>query len=205
MKALESEGLVQCTNKKSYKLGARLIQFASRAFEQNEVARFAEPELQLLCNETKETCHLAIRCGREMVYLARKDSPHAIRLNTAVGNRVPMHASAIGKCVMAHLPLDEQEVLVDSLEFTAMTPYTITNPSELVQQLADISETGYAMAHQETDLDVHCFAAAVFDRDRSPVGGISVSVPLYRLSADRNRYVQPLMAACKRVSDSLCC
>ena len=65
------------------------------------------------------------------------------------------------------------------------------------------ANTGYATAHQETDLDVHCFGAVIFDRSRNPVGGISVSVPLYRLSADKGRYVQPLLAGCNRVTQAL--
>ena len=52
-----------------------LIQFASRAFEQNDVARIAEPEMKLLCSLTKETCHLAIRCGNEMVLRFKTGQP----------------------------------------------------------------------------------------------------------------------------------
>jgi DNA-binding IclR family transcriptional regulator len=203
LKALESEGLVQCSNRKCYKLGARLIQFASRAFEQNDISRIAEPELKQLSVVTKETCHLAIRCGREMVYISKQDSPQTIRLHSSVGNRVPMHASAIGKCLMSQLPDSERDELVESMELPGLTRHTITNPNELVQQLSEFAKMGYATAHQETDLDVHCFGAVIFDRSGAPVGGMSISIPLYRLSADRDRYVQPLLAACKRVTQML--
>lgn len=203
LKALESEGLVECTNKKTFKLGARLIQFASRAFEQNDISRLSEPELKLLSSLTKETCHLAIRCGNEMVYISKQDSPQTVRLHSSVGNRVPMHASAIGKCLMAHLNGDERQRLVSGIELPELTQFTITDRNKLENQLNEIAVNGYATAHQETDLDVHCFGAVIFDRHRNPVGGMSISVPLYRLSADHNRYVQPLLAACKRVTVAL--
>ena len=203
LKALESEGLVECTAKKTFKLGARLIQLASRAFEQNDISRLSEPELQLLCGLTKETCHLAIRCGNEMVYISKQDSPQTIRLHSSVGNRVPMHASAIGKCLMAHISVEDRESLLAELDLPQLTQYTITDMEKLRGQLEEFGRIGYATAHQETDLDVHCFGAIIFDRFGNPVGGMSVSVPLYRLSADQSRYVQPLLAACSRVTKAL--
>jgi DNA-binding IclR family transcriptional regulator len=203
LKALESEGLVECTNKKTFKLGARLIQFASRAFEQNDISRLSDPELKLLCSLTKETCHLAIRCGDELVYIAKQDSPQTIRLHSSVGNRVPMHASAIGKCFMAHVSSEERMHLLGCIDMPQLTQFTITDRTKLNLQLDEISRAGYAMAHQETDLDVHCFGAVIYDRNGNPVGGMSVSVPLYRLSADQSRYVQPLLAACNRVTTAL--
>lgn len=203
LKALESEGLVACSTQKTYQLGGRLIQFASRAFEQNDVARLAAPELKLLSSLTKETCYLAIRCGSEMVYISKQDSPQTIRLHTSVGHRVPMHASAIGKCLLAHLPDDERETLVESLELPGLTEHTITNHNDLIEQLSLIAQQGYATAHQESDLDIHCFGAVIRDHNGVPVGGMSVSVPLYRLSNDHARYVEPLMKACERVTQSL--
>ena len=203
LKALESEGLVECTSKKTFKLGARLIQFASRAFEQNDISRLSEPELKLLSSLTKETCHLAIRCGNEMVYIAKQDSPQTIRLNSSVGNRVQMHASAIGKCVLAHLSLEERNHLFETMDFPQFTEYTITDSNKLRFQLDEIAKNGFATAHQETDMDVHCFGAVIFDRYGNPAGGMSVSVPLYRLASDHSRYVQPLLAACKRVTQAI--
>ena len=203
LKALESEGLVECTSKKTFKLGARLIQFASRAFEQNNISMLAEPELKLLSNLTKETCHLAIRCGRELVYISKQESPQSINLQRSVGNRVPLHASAIGKSVLASLPIEEREVLMEHMELTPFTQFTVTSKSELLNQLGEHITNGFASAHQETDLNVHCFGAPIFDRNGQPVGGMSVSVPLYRLSADKDRYVQPLLAACKRISETI--
>ena len=203
LKALESEGLVECTAKKTFKLGARLIQFASRAFEQNNISRLADPELKLLANLTKETCHLAIRCGRELVYISKKDSAQTLKLQRSVGNRVPMHASAIGKSVMSHMTLEDRDGMLQHLEMSSFTQHTITDKDQLKQQLMEFRHKGYAQSHQETDLDVHCFGAAIFDRTGEPVGGMSVSVPLYRLSNDTDRYTQPLLAACKRISDAL--
>ena len=203
LKALESEGLVECTSKKTFKLGARLIQFASRAFEQNNISRLADPELKLLANLTKETCHLAIRCGRDLVYISKKDSAQTIKLQRSVGNRVPMHASAIGKSVMSNMTLEDREGLLQYLDLPSLTQFTITDRERLKQQLGEFRQLGYALSHQETDLDIHCFGATIFDRTGEPVGGMSVSIPLYRLSNDTDRYVQPLLAACKRISDAL--
>ena len=142
LKALESEGLVECTNKKTFKLGARLIQFASRAFEQNDISRLSDPELKLLANLTKETCHLAIRCGDEMVYISKQDSPQTIRLHSSVGNRVPMHASAIGKCVMAHLSHEDRQQLLGLIDLPQLTQDTITDRYKLAMEMEGIQKAG---------------------------------------------------------------
>lgn len=203
LKALESEGLVECTAKKTFKLGARLIQFASKAFEQNNISRLADPELKLLANLTKETCHLAIRCGRDLVYISRKDSAQSLKLQNSVGNRVPMHASAIGKSVMSNMTNEECDGLLQYLDMPSFTQHTTIDKDQLKQQLVEFRSLGYAQAHQETDLEVHCFGATIFDRSGEPIGGMSVSVPLYRLSNDSDRYTQPLLAACKRITEAL--
>ena len=114
-----------------------------------------------------------------------------------------MHASSIGKCLMAHMSEEERGQLLQSLELPQITPHTITDRNRLGVQLQEFSQSGFATSHQETDVDVHCFGAVIFDRLGKPVGGMSVSVPLYRLANDHQRYVRPLVAACKRVSAAL--
>lgn len=202
LKALAAEGMVESWPDKTYTVGTRMIRLAGRALEQNDIAKVAGPELTWLCTETQETVHLATHSNRGLVYLMKKDSPRAVRIASSMGGHVPMHASAIGKCVLALLPQKEQDEIVKSMEMTPFTPYTIITREKLQAELELIRHRGYSTAHQETDLEIECFGCAILDRKGRPVAGMSISVPLYRLEA-KEKYYEPLMESCRRVSGRL--
>ena len=203
LKALSAEGLVEATYNKTYTLGARMVQLASRALEQNDIARVAEPALDWLCAKTQETIHLAIRVGNELVYLQKKDSPQTVRIASSLGSSVALHGSAIGKCFMAFLSEDERMKILDELDFRRLTKYTTTDREQLKVELARIARDGYSIAHQETDLEIECYGACLLNRKNEPVGGISISVPLYRKNSDLNVYLRPLMECRDRIMQKL--
>ena len=199
LKALAAEDMVEARPNKTFAVGARMIQLAGRALEQNDLVRIAAPEIDWLCAKTHETIHLAIRAGDELVCIHKKDTSHPVRIASSVGGRVPFHASAIGKCLLAHLPDEEQSDVLESLELRKLTEFTICSKDELKEELFSIRERGYSVAHQESDLEVECYGACVYDRNNQPVAGISISVPLYRLNSNRSMYVNPLLECRDRI------
>jgi DNA-binding IclR family transcriptional regulator len=204
LKALIAEQLVTETSDHRFLIGSRMFQFAGRAIEQNEVVRRAEPELKRLSQATQETTHLAVRSGQQMVYLLKQDSPHAIRLATKVGGRVDMHASSIGKSLLAHLPENERDTIVAEIDMRRLTEFTIVSRSQLKRQLIGIQAEGYAISDQEAELDIVCFGAPIFDHRGNPIAGVSISVPKFRLAADFvTSYIAPLVDCCRRISQGL--
>jgi len=203
LKALVFEGMVQIRPNKTYIVGTRMITLAGRAIEQNEIMRISERHIEQLCNETQETIHLAIFTGKDLVYTQKKDSPHAVRIASTIGGSAPMHASAIGRCVLAFLPQEDRIGILDSLSLSRLTKYTIVDRASLENEIAKTRQNGYSVAHQQTDLEIECFGACVFDRRGMPVAGISISVPLYRRDQDIQKYVQPLRQCCSRISSQL--
>ena len=200
LKALMAEQLVEQSGS-TFRLGARMFQFAGRAIEQNDVIGRAEPELRRLATITEETTHLAVRSGWQMVYLFKQDSPLTVRLATTVGGRVALHASSIGKSLLAFLPEDEREEILRDFQLEPITEHTVTTKDALYRQLEEIRQNGYSVASQESVLDVHCFGAPIFDHRRKPIAGVSISVPLYRLKEDvEAAYVKPLLETCHRIS-----
>ncbi len=202
LKALIAEQLIEETPAKTYRLGARMFQFAGRAMEQNDILQRAQPELKKLSEVTRETTHLAIRSGPQMVYLLKQDSPHTVRLATNVGGRVDLHASSIGKSLLAFLPEDEQEEIICNLELPRITRHTVHTPMQLREQLAKIANDGYAVVEQESVLEVVCFGAPIFDHRHIPVAGLSISVPMFRLKP-HDHYIAPLLEACRQITESL--
>ncbi len=201
LKALVAEQLVEQASDGSYRLGSRMFQFAGRAIEQNDVIGKAEPELRRLASITEETTHLAVRSGDQMVYLFKQDSPLTVRLATTVGGRVALHASSIGKSLLAFLPEEERNEILEGTTLAKITQHTVTCKDKLRAQLEKIRTDGYSAASQESVLDVHCFGAPIFDHRRKPIAGVSISVPIYRLKEDiEERYVNPLLETSNRIS-----
>lgn len=200
LKALAAENLVVCGAGKTYKLGSRLIQFSAKALEHNEIAQIGAPILDWLCQQTQEAVHLATVSGRDMVYLAKRDSPQVVRIATSVGGRVIVHGSAIGKSILAFLPEAERQEILENMEYTQFTKNTARNETQLRQQLSEIRELGYAVSDEESHSDIFCFAAPIFDHNQRVAGAVSVSVPKFRLKANRRVYLSPLIKSCTEIS-----
>jgi IclR family KDG regulon transcriptional repressor len=203
LKALEAEKMIVIRQDKTFIVGARVIQLAGRALIQNDVSRYAEQELEWLCNETQETAHLAIRSGDDLVYIKKKDSPHAVRIASSIGGRLPMHASAIGKCILAHLDSEEQTQLLESMEMERLTQHTIVEREVLEAEILKIRTDGFAVSHQESDTEIECYGVCIFDRDGAPVAGIGISVPLFRKNENRDTYIRPLLECRNRIAEKL--
>lgn len=203
LKALAAEEMVEVRADKTFILGARMIQLSGRALKQNDLVKCAEPELEWLCNQTQESIHLGIRAGHELIYLLGKDSPHSVRIASSTGGRVPFHASALGKAYLAFLPEAERELILSQIEMPRLTKYTITTVEELRAELDQVRRDGYAVSHQQSDMEIECYATCIFDRHGKAIAGISVSVPLYRLNPDKSVYLKPLRECRDRIITKL--
>ncbi|MEU7256966.1 IclR family transcriptional regulator [Streptomyces rimosus] len=169
-----------------FRLGVRAYQLGSRYAEQLDLAA----EGQRVAREVAETCgetvHIAILEGTDVIYVAKVDSTHAVRMVSAAGRRLPAHCTAVGKMLLASLP---EAALAERIpadgELTAMTEHSVTSPAELHTQLALIRDRGVAVEQRESNPDVSCVAAPVRDRAGRVVAALSVSVPMIRWSEER--------------------
>ncbi len=120
----------------------------------------------------------------DVVYLAKRESPHPIRLYSAIGRRLPAHATALGKAVLCTRD-DASLAQLLPHELVALTTKTITDRPALMQELARCRSDGYAVDRSENSEDVQCYAVALSPRNGAPTtDAVSVSIPLFRLSDD---------------------
>ncbi|NEE02080.1 IclR family transcriptional regulator [Phytoactinopolyspora halotolerans] len=164
-----------------FDLGIRLLELGSTfsaGIDLAEQGRVVADTIMARCNET---VHIATRDGRDVIYLVKADSPHAVRMVSGVGRRLPAHCTAVGKAMLADLSDDElAELYRDVTDWPAMTPKTITTFDELLDQLHTVRGRGLAYDDCESNPDVKCVAAAVRDLSGAVVAGISISVPVHR-------------------------
>ncbi|UFQ19155.1 MULTISPECIES: IclR family transcriptional regulator [Streptomyces] len=177
-----------------YRLGVRTYQLGSRYAEQLDLAAEGQQVAREVAETCDETVHVAILEDTDVIYIAKVDSTHAVRMVSAAGRRLPAHCTSVGKMLLASLPQPELEARLQGREFTAMTPASITDPDELAAALAEIRERGIAVEHRESNPDVSCVAAPVRDSAGRVVAALSISVPMIRWSEERERELADLAA-----------
>ncbi|MET7314699.1 IclR family transcriptional regulator [Streptomyces thermoviolaceus] len=178
-----------------YRLGVRPYQLGSRYAEQLDLAAEGQQVAQAVAETCDETVHVAILEDTDVIYIAKVDSTHAVRMVSAVGRRLPAHCTAVGKMLLACLPEQELAARVpDDAELIAMTPHSVTDPAALREALAGIRRRGLAVEMQESNPDVGCVAAPVHDRTGQVVAALSISVPMIRWSEERRAELERLAA-----------
>lgn len=156
------------------RMGIRLFEFGELASRQRNLRAIALPYMADLREATRQTVHLAVLEGNEVVYVEIMRSKDAPRMPSEVGGRLPAHASAVGKALLAFS--DEAAVdLVCGQPLKAVGPRTVTAPGLLRRELSRVRESGLAYESEESGPGVGCVASAVLHSDGRPAAAISVS------------------------------
>ncbi|NYH51578.1 DNA-binding IclR family transcriptional regulator [Nocardiopsis arvandica] len=160
-----------------YRVGLRLWEVASLAPRGLGLREAAMPFLEDLYEVTRENVQLAVREGRELVFVERIAGRHAIPVLTRVGGRFDLHPTGVGMVLLAHAPPAlQEEVLAASLR--AYTPMTETDPVRLRRKLAQVRQTGYAVSAGQVTTDALSVGAPVFGPAGDVVAAVSLVVPL---------------------------
>jgi IclR family acetate operon transcriptional repressor len=199
---LVADGYLTADGTGRYGVGPRLHAFAA------EVSANGPRDIRQLLQPLQEavgghTVHLALRSGKHATYISKIDSNQPYQMASRVGMSLPLHCTAIGKCILAYLPAAElDEVLADGLP--SRTPATITDRPRLDAELAFIRERGYSVDDEENELTIRCVAAPVFSDAHRPLGGVSVSTVTFAVSRENlEGFVPDLIATADRVSRAL--
>ncbi|MBA8816781.1 DNA-binding IclR family transcriptional regulator [Microbacterium halimionae] len=171
---LESAGLVERDPLTSlYFLGAELLTLAGVAINENPIHRAGRQIAQDLAFELGLGVNLAVRRGAELVYLCNFEGRRSPKSHTLMGQRVPLHATSIGKSALVGLTSSERRALV----LTAYTEFTITEPVALDREAAVIARRGYATEVEEFVLGRASVAAGIVDQRGRVMAAISISGP----------------------------
>lgn len=164
-------------------------------------AAAAQPMARLL-SRTRETVHLSILDGGEVIYLAKLDSPEPVRAYSEVGGRAPAHCVATGKALLAWQPEDVLATMARRLK--KHTPSTISEPAEFLQEMQRIRGTGVAINRGEWREAVWGVASAITVGDDIPVAAIGVSGPSSRIKPSRIKTLsEEVVSAAKLIAAKL--
>lgn len=186
LQALQSQGFVtQDTELGVWKIDVKTFRIGNSFLEARDFVGTSRPFLRRLTAQTGETANLGIRDGGTAVFLAQSESPQMMRMITRLGSRAPLHASGVGKALMAWLPDDELERILAERGLSRVTENTLHSPETLRESLAEIRRQGFACDREEHAIGLHCVAACIHDEHGIPLAAISVSGPVARIPETR--------------------
>jgi len=173
-----------------YALSMRTFELGNRVSvaRSNGLRDRAMPVLTELYAQTRETVHLGVQAGAGVLYLEKLFGPDSAKVNTAVGARGPLHATALGKSILAFS--DSGSDMTPHMRLRRLTAFTIATPDLMQRTLERVRTEGYATDFEESALGITCVAVPVFDRRTDkPVAALSISAGVGGRSVLRYRNI----------------
>jgi len=191
LKTLEQEEYV-IRRGDTYRLGLRFLELGEHTKNRLDLYYVAKPSVDKLAAETGELANLAVEEYGQGVYLHSAQGDQAVDLNHQVGKRKHLHDTAWGKAMLAFMPEEEVESVIDRHGLPARASNTITDPDVLAQELEAVRDRGYAFDDEESLEGLRCIGAPVQSKtDDRVIGAVSLSGPVSRFTGDRFRETLP--------------
>jgi DNA-binding IclR family transcriptional regulator len=203
LQSLVGSGFARADGDGGYLPGPQILTLAGRVMNRFDPARHAGPALRDLRDTTGLPVHFAIRNGDEAVYLEKLEGSRPYQMRSRIGMSIPLHTTAIGKVVLAHLAPAEVGDIVARTGLTRVTEKSITSAAALRRQLDEARARGYAIDAGENDPGICCLAAAVFDHTGAVMGGVSVSGLAFDLDLTDPALIEAVTAGARAASLAL--
>ena len=199
---LEGRGLVEFDHEEQlWHIGARAFVIGARFLRRTSLVDRARPIMRKLMEVTGETANLGIEKEGSVLFLSQVETHESIRAFFPPGTLSPMHASGIGKALLAHMDADRLDRLLANAELTRFTEQSITDHAALRADLGIIRKNGYSVDNEEKNSGMRCIAAPVFDMNQEAVAGISVSGPTSRISmSEIDELSRPVIEAARQLT-----
>jgi DNA-binding IclR family transcriptional regulator len=168
-----------------YHLGIKLFTLGNQAVLQFDLRDTCRPQLMRLMDKTKETVHLAVLDGEQVLYLDKVEGPHALRMPSRVGRHITTYCTSLGKAMLSCLEETDVKRMLQSQPFKVLTPNTIRNLDMLLADLRATRKRGYSIDDQEIEIGLRCVGAPIYDHTMRMVGAISVAAPSARLTTQK--------------------
>ncbi len=173
LQTLERAGFARRGDGGRYTVGTRLIGIATKALDSLDLRDIARPHLSSLNERCGHTLHLASLIDGDVVYIDKYEGRSAVRMYSRIGKTASLHASGVGKTILAFQP----DAALGEIEYVRHTTTTLVTADALRRELATIRERGYATDDGEFEDIINCVAAPIRSADGHVRSAISISAP----------------------------
>ena len=163
-----------------YSNSYKLFEMGTIEIDRLGLIRRANPYMERIAAQTRETVNLAILDGARAMYVEKIESTEVIKADIGVGRSYPAYATSRGKVMLAYSPREKVIRLFENKEFSKFTPNTLSSLDELLAELKIIRRRGYALDDEEFIPGLACIAAPVRAGSGDAVAALSISYPRYR-------------------------
>jgi DNA-binding IclR family transcriptional regulator len=187
-----------------YRVGLKVLSLSRGALIGIDVRELALPIMRHLMEKTNLTCHLAILDGPEAVYIEKVEPQGFIRMDTWVGRRMRVHATSVGKALVAHIAPERLEKILAERSMEKRTPKTITSMPRLLKELEKVRAQGYSIDDEENNLGARCLGAPVFNQHGEIEASLGLSGTINQVNAQTMpRIIEALKDAARHLSMQL--
>ncbi|MDE2228449.1 MAG: IclR family transcriptional regulator [Alphaproteobacteria bacterium] len=191
---LKASGFVHCDEAHGgYLIGVHAFRVGSAFLRNRKLVDAGRPIMRRLMEESGETANMGIEDDGYVVFVSQMESHQSVRAFHRPGSRSPLHASSIGKAIMAALA---DETATERLHRSGMpkfTARTIVDPKALLADLAQVRKRGWAIDDEERAEGLRCVGSAVYNEHGEVIGAISVSGPTVRMTEERLGELGPMV------------
>ncbi|WP_410216656.1 HTH-type transcriptional regulator BhcR [Paracoccus sp. (in: a-proteobacteria)] len=190
---LATRGMVESDpSTQAWNIGPQAFRLGSAFMRRSGIVERARPILRALMEDTGETANLGILQGDAVLFLSQVETQETIRAFFPPGTRSPLHASGIGKALLA---FGRPQAPIRSGSLARFTDKTIVEPDALQADLARIRQRGFSFDDEERTRGMRCIAAPVFDLTGEAIAGVSVSGPTHRIGSEHVKTLGAMVAA----------
>lgn len=152
-----------------------------------------------------ESCSASVLDGQSIVYIARVPVRGLLPINLQIGAKLPAYATSMGRVLLAAMPQEHLDIFLAEAPFEALTPYTLTEASQLREEVDKVRQQGYAINDQQLELGLRSVAVPVFDRHRNVRFALNVSTHVSKVSKEKliAEFVPLLEETAKKITASL--
>jgi DNA-binding IclR family transcriptional regulator len=190
---------------RTYRLGPQTRLLGGRHVDREVIREMSAGVLRALRDDSTETVFLSVREELEVVYVECLAAIHPVKMYGEPGTRLPLHATAQGKAILAYLPIMAVERLTRRMDFEIFTADTISSTSDLQASLRQVREVGFATNFQEREPGVLSVAAPILDPSGQAVAAVCIGAPTLRCTPERlvRDYAPLVMRAGEAISRTL--
>lgn len=202
IKTLESQGYItKINNTLSYRLGFKVLELGYKFRTSMPVIQYSLPVLEELQNQTHEIIYLTTHVNGRVLYLEGMYPGKRMMNYSVSGKTLPIHCTGCGKAMLAYLPEDEINYIIDKIGIPAVTKNTICTKDAMLKELEGIRKRGYSIDLEEESPGVKCIAMPILSSSGYPVAALSISGTIVSMKDEYfERYSELLSHACNSLA-----
>ena len=190
---------------KLFHLTPRILDLGFAYLSSMPIWNLAEPVMEELVAQLKESCSAAVLDGSDIVYVLRVPTHKIMRNTLGVGSRLPAYCTSLGRVLLADLPEEERLQRLQASDLRPLTRHTVTGVDALLGKIRQVRKQGWCLVNQELEEGLISLAAPITDRAGRTIAAINISGQANRTNAQlaQDSLLPALLQSARRISQML--